>query len=221
MTSPFPHVRRLATRLGILLCGLVLPCCGPSGDVAISRKRVLPEKEQKPRTGVGSEERFRLALSMAGFGGQQPQKPRDAQPRLAWDMPEGWKAVTGSAMRQADLRFGESSEGECYVMRAGGSLADNANRWRQQMGLPPISEEEVAKLPKRPLFGMEAYFVALDGDYTGMGSAGAGKDYRMLGVILPMPDVSLFVKMVGPRADVTANEAKFQAFCDSLRIENP
>jgi hypothetical protein len=212
-----PH-RRLRAPLALLtLTLLLLAGCNPAREIAITHSRELPPKEQQPRTGLSSQERFRLPLSMMGFN----QRATAAQPALAWDVPAGWTAVSGSSMRQADLRFGKDNLGECYVMRAGGSLSANVNRWRQQMGLGPLPEQDVAQLPTRPLFGMDAYLVSLDGDYTGMGATGSQQDYRLLGIILPFDDVSLFVKMVGPRDDVAANEASFHAFCDSLRISKP
>lgn len=206
---------------GALTLGLLLLGCRPSGgELPITQKRPLPESEQHPRTGASSQDRFRLALRMAGFGGAQ-RNPESSGLKLAWTLPPGWKEVTGNAMRDVDLRFGKDFAGECYLSRAGGSLAENVNRWRRQMGLKPLPEEEISKLPKRPLLGMEAFQISLDGDFSGMAPAETKKDYRMLGVILPLPDVWLFVKLIGPRAEVAANEANFQAFCDSLRPGNP
>lgn len=220
MISHSLPLRPLIRRLGWLALCLSLPCCGPQGDVEITGKQLLPESGQQPRTGASSEERFRVALEMFGF--RRPSgEASTAQPKLVWDTPPGWKAVHDSSMRQLDFRFGKDAEGECYLMSAGGSLVSNVNRWRQQMGLPPIEEEEVLKLPKRPLAGMDAFQVSIDGDYAGMGGSETKKGYRLLGVIVPKSDVSVFVKMVGPKSTVMENEASFQAFCDSLRIENP
>ena len=42
---------------------------------------------------------------------------------------------------------------------------------------------------------------------------------RLLGVILNTGNGAVFVKMTGPRDLITANEAKFDAFCASLRLE--
>jgi hypothetical protein len=123
-------------------------------------------------------------------------------------------------MRDISLSFGDG--GECSVVRAGGSLVDNVNRWRKQMGLEAISETEAAALPTRNLFGGPGVLVELDGSYQAMGASAATPGYRMVGVILAVPsaDSAIFVKMVGPRDLVQGNEAAFEAFCDSLRIVN-
>jgi len=214
LTRHLPPLAHLA-----LLLSLALTSCGSGNEVVITDTRTLSEDEREPRLDATSEERFRLALTMAGFGPQAPPKRRAGQPQLAWDTPPSWEAVEGNPMRQVDLRFGKQGQGECYVMRAGGSLADNVNRWRRQMGLPSIPDEEIAELPRRKLFGMDAYLVMLDGDYAGVGASESQKGYRMMGVILPFADVSLFVKMIGPKSQVLRNEDEFHAFCDSLRIE--
>src|SRR5690606_19513113 len=93
---------------------------------------------------------------------------------LIYDTPEGWTEKPGSPMRDVNFTFGEKGEGECYVARlpgAGGGLAANVNRWRAQMGTEPLTDEQVAALPTRSLFGQPARFVAVDGAFSpGMGS---------------------------------------------------
>ncbi len=193
---------------------LVLASCGGSNRVTISATRELPPDEQKPKLHATERERFRFALPAT-----QPQQETSG-PRLAWDVPEGWsESASASSMREVSLIFGENGSGECYVMRAGGSITANVNRWRSQMNLDPLPESAIAELPRRPLFGMQAVAVEMAGDYTGVGAGEAKQDYRLLGVILPVSSTSLFVKMIGPADAVEANRAKFEAFCDSLRVE--
>jgi hypothetical protein len=210
---------RLPFLLLVFALGSALPGCGPSSRVPITRTRPLTEAESSPVLGAGSRDRFKFALPSMPSTPTLPSSPPDSGP-LQWSTPEGWR-VQEHPMRDISLAFGES--GECYVMRAGGTVADNVNRWRQQMGLPALSAEEVAGLPTRPLFGKPAVFTALDGTFKGMGAQDGLPDHRLLGLILPevTPGQSLFIKMVGPRAQVEANEASFQAFCDSLRLADP
>lgn len=195
-----------------ILFATLLAGCGKPDRMEITQKRNLNKDEQTPKLVASSQERFKFVL---------PQTPSTTSgPRFVWDTPEGWKeAPDASPMRQIDLRFGDKGEGEIYLTRAGGSLEDNVNRWRQQMGLEPAPSDEINSLPRRPLLGGSAVIVKLDGEFTGMGESSAAKDYRMLGAILQLQQVSVFVKMVGPRSLVEANEEEFNAFCDSLRVE--
>ena len=97
----------------------------------------------------------------------------------------------------------------------------NVNRWRKQMGQPELPEAEVAELPKRVLMGIDGVFVTLDGSYTNVGSAEATADQRLMGVIAALGEVGLFVKMVGPKELVVANEPAFNRFVESLRLRLP
>jgi hypothetical protein len=203
-----------------LLClvALGLVSCSKEQPVPITRSRPLSEAERRPLLGATSQERFALAMPGPPMGDSTAgSSDESGTPHFVWDTPPGW-TVTPHPMRDVSLSFGNG--GECSVIRAGGNLTDNVNRWRKQMGLPEISAEEAQALPTRPLLGQTAYTTTLDGNYKAVGAESASANYRMIGVILPFQEqnASLFVKMVGPRDVVEQNEAAFQAFCDSLRL---
>jgi len=205
------------TLLALALTGVVLASCGRAKPLEITLTRPLTESERKPVLGATSQERFQFA--MPGPATPQPSQATTAGPHLEWDVPPGW-TETPHPMRDVSMSFGEG--GECSVVRAGGSLLDNVNRWRKQMGLPETTVEDAEALPTRPLLGGQAYTTSLDGSYKSMGAEQAQPEYRMIGVILPVAseNASIFVKMVGPRKLVEENQAAFEAFCDSLRIVN-
>jgi len=108
---------------------------------------------------------------------------------------------------------------ECYVSVLAGSaggVAANINRWRQQMGQSALSPEEIAGLPKLPILGTEAPVVTITGDYAGMtGETKTG--HKLIGTVCPWGDQTVFVKMIGPEAAVTAESGNFTAFCESLK----
>lgn len=71
---------------------------------------------------------------------------------LEWDLPEGWTSVESSKeFRHATLQIGKSGMELTVTKLPGqaGSLTLNVNRWRGQLGLPSISEAEVAPLTRR------------------------------------------------------------------------
>ena len=145
---------------------------------------------------------------------------------FAWDVPESWQAVPGSAMRMANFTFGESAEGQCYftMLRGGGGLLLNLNRWRAQMGLDPVDEAALAGLPDKRFLFSNGKFIELDGAFKPMGASEALADYKMLGLIMPEMDmgeikVAFFVKMTGPKDLVESQRENFNAFCASLRMK--
>ncbi|MFZ4767720.1 MAG: hypothetical protein ACOYMN_22465 [Roseimicrobium sp.] len=184
----------------------------------ITEVREIPAARPLPKAHATSGERF--------FENPAPENDVPQENPLTWATPAGWsEAPSGDAamggMRLINLRFGPSSEGECYLSAipgAAGGLEANVNRWRTQMGQAAYSSEELAKLPTKKFLGRDAAFVAFDGDFKGMGATEALKGYRLLGVVQQAPEFTLFVKMTGPKELVSANEAAFDAFCQSISI---
>jgi hypothetical protein len=201
------HSRR---RFAAVFCFLsVLPfssACKRLGErVEIIETREISQYEAEPKLFAYSQQRF-------------------SNDPLSWETPAGWVQAERSQMRPINLRFGPNGEGECYLSMlpggAGGTTA-NVNRWRKQMGQPEMPEAEVAALPKRVLMGIEGVFVSLDGAYTNVGSAEATPDQRLMGVVAALGEVGLFVKMVGPKALVEANQSAFDQFVKSLSLRLP
>jgi hypothetical protein len=135
---------------------------------------------------------------------------------LGYEMPEGWTDVGASDMRLVNLRTPGSSQ--CYVIRLAGQaggLLNNLNRWRSEVGLGPLESAELDALPKVDLLGRAVSLLEVSGEYRGMGDmAGPGK--TLLGVALIGNESSLFVKMVGPEADVAAERERFIEFLGSV-----
>ncbi len=214
---------------GTLSALALLAGCGEeTGPKEITEKRTLSAKEQIPIEEVTSEQRFHFALQQFGMPHEEPEGatpsagPDTGGARLVWDTPEGWTEQPATQFRDVNFTVGERGEAEVYVSRmpgTAGGLAANINRWRGQMGLEPISEEEVEALPTVKLFESDATFIKLDGEFTGMGGAGAQKDFRMLGLMLNTPGGAVFVKMTGPRTLVEREEKNFLSFAESLGVQ--
>lgn len=62
---------------------------------------------------------------------------------------------------------------------------------------------------KVPLLELRGQFKDTDGGRT-------GTEYGMLGTVCELPDLVVFVKMIGPGADVFAEKGRFVDFFDSL-----
>ena len=105
-------------------------------------------------------------------------------------------------MRLATFRPAGAPTSEVVVSRfpgRTGGLAENLKRWRDQMGKPPLSEAEIAALPRAKAMGRTAVFVTIDGDFSGgMDPASNVKGARFLGAVLEGDDFSYFVRLVGP-----------------------
>ncbi len=203
----------------LILTGVISTSCGPAAVHTITETRPLSEDERSPNTNI--ETSVRLGTDAMLQATQSQQEPRQSGPNIVYKVPEGWKELPATGMREVDLRFGEDDTGEVSVLRAGGTLADNVNRWRTQMGQEPLTDDELASLEMGSLFGFPAQMVTIDGDFKSFGATEAVPNYRMMGLILSVPEFgrSIFVKMTGPRESVKLNEEKFLEFTESLNLQ--
>lgn len=140
---------------------------------------------------------------------------------LTADLPSGWVELPPTEMRLLNYGIPGEPQVECYVSSlpgAAGSALANINRWRkEQMGQAPIDEAGLAALPRVRLLGVDAVQVECDGTFQGMGGDSIA-EARLLGVIASLPQVTVFLKMTGPRAAVDAQRQGFELVRDTIRI---
>lgn len=204
------------TRSALLLAAAacVLPSCKRVEErMVIDESREISSYARKPVANAASATRFFDETKEEPEGGNQHP--------LVWTTPVGWTEGAPSQMRLIDFKLGPNQEGECYLTAmpgTAGGLAANLNRWRTQMGQPPLTEEEIDKLPRKSLLGTPSHFLSIDGDFKGVGAENAQTGYRMLGMIQQAPELTIFVKMTGPKDLVEKNAAAFELFCASVQF---
>lgn len=181
--------------------------------MVIPDSREISSMARKPTTGVPSATRF--------FDQEAEEPTGERQHPLVWTTPEGWTESPPSQMRLIDFKIGPAQEVECYLTAmpgTAGGLAANLNRWRTQMGQAPLTEEEIEKLPRKSLLGTPSHFLSIDGEFKGVGAETGQAGFRMLGMIQQAPELTIFVKMTGPKDIVEKNTAAFEAFCASVQF---
>ncbi len=137
-------------------------------------------------------------------------------PGIRWAVPEGWQQQAASGMRQGSFLVSDASGASADVSvvsfpGTGGDDLANINRWRGQLGLPPVSE---ADLPSQ-LQGLSSPA----GRYVVADMAGESADKgptRILGAWLRQPDRVWFFKMMGPSGLVEAQREAFTGFLQSV-----
>ncbi len=150
-----------------------------------------------------------FATSAERFGTQMPGATAAAA-QFEYATPTGWIERAPTDLRAIDFAIGAAGATECYVTvlggDGGGALA-NVNRWCGQVGATPWNDADLAASPRIAMLGTDAIVAAL----------GDEKSERMLiGALAPLGSRSVFVKMLGPRAEVLEQRAAFEAFCKSL-----
>ena len=136
-------------------------------------------------------------------------------PQVKWKMPEGWTEVPASSMRYAS--FSASGENGSKIDISvitfpgeGGSDADNVNRWRGQIGLPPVDQHAVSSQVV-PLKTVQTTFSTTDM---------AGANARTLAAWTRRDGRVWFFKATGPGAAVEKEKSKFFDFLRSIQFSS-
>ena len=177
------------------------PTALPDGHPPIDADHTLP-----PAGGMDSMEGQTLPPDAIGQGSLP-----------TWTLPEGWSAGPDRPMRRATLLAGADALEVAVTAFPGsvGSLSANVNRWRRQLGLPPVSEAEmVPMVTERSVHGKSFLIV----DLAGATGAGGEDAQRILAAIAMHAGDSWFFKMTGPTDAVEALRPEFLALIDSVRF---
>jgi hypothetical protein len=136
---------------------------------------------------------------------------------LRWTLPAGWEQVAPGEMRAASFRVkgldGKQADVGVFLLPglAGGDL-DNVNRWRSQVGLPPVTEAEMTKLAQPvEISGQVAQLYEQAGQ-----NPGSDEKTRVLAAILRREGVAWFFKMTGDDALVAGQKPAFVEFLRSV-----
>ena len=124
-------------------------------------------------------------------------------------------------MALANFRAGDDAEGKADIAvtmlagDAGGNLA-NVNRWRGQLGLPPVGEAELSRIGTTvELEGGKALVVDLSGV-----DARTGQKARMVAVAVPRAGRTWFYKLMGDEKIVAREKESFLKFFQAVRYPN-
>ena len=131
--------------------------------------------------------------------------------------PEGWMDAGPRMMCSLNFRVGKDTE--CYLVvlgGEGGGLVPNLDRWQGQLGLDPLTEEQVNALPTATFLGASAVMHEAVGEYTGMDDQASFEEKTLLGLALMGGPSSYFLKMVGPSEEVATHRDAFLKFAATL-----
>jgi hypothetical protein len=157
---------------------------------------------------------------MAQTPKMRPTLPmRPAQTPFKYEAPKEWVSKPPPDQITA-VQFELESKGQIAFVTLtrlggeGGGLAFNIKRWRGQVMLPEVPEQELVKsVGSLKVAGVPAYYADLDNP------KGPAAKNRILGVVVPLGQETWFVKMIGPRAWVGQNKNAFETFLKSFQLD--
>jgi hypothetical protein len=141
----------------------------------------------------------------------------EADPRVKFDRPEGWRDGRMTSMRMAAFNVGpEDSSAELTVIPAGGDLRGNVARWLGQVREEQVPDEVVDKALAEAkvvdVAGRSGQRFFLTGEDATTGTA-------IDATVVPMDGgMSLFVKMTGPAKTVAEQSEAITSFLESLEL---
>jgi hypothetical protein len=140
---------------------------------------------------------------------QAPERLIGTSAHPSWKTPDGWSEQAASSMLLASYLAPGKTGGKAEVtvsMFPGdvGGLLANVNRWRGQIGLPPISDQELPQKTSQVEVGsVKAVLVDL---------TAPGGSKGMLGLIVPRDENTWFYKMTGDPAALADQKKSFMEF---------
>jgi hypothetical protein len=148
-----------------------------------------------------------------------PEKPAagrpqgNGTPRLRYETPAGWSELPAKGMSMANFTAGKGpSPAQVTLIPLGseaGDLLANVNRWRGQIGLPPIERDEAERQAEPIDVGQGK------GSYIRL----VGPERSILAVLYSAGNSIWFITLKGGN-DVVAGEIEhFQSFVHSLTID--
>lgn len=130
---------------------------------------------------------------------------------LAWTAPAHWTPKALGSMRKGSFSIkadgGEADLSITAFPGATGGLEANLNRWRSQLGLAPVSAQEVLAAVENISSNSLQFTVV---DYANNGS-------RLLGAVVSYGGNSWFFKLTGPDALVAGQKAAYLEFLRTVK----
>jgi hypothetical protein len=138
-----------------------------------------------------------------------------------WTVPSGWQSVPPSQFLLAEYSIPGANGAKAEVNVAsmggeGGGLLANVNRWRGQLGLAPLGDNDLTQLAQ-PLDGMGGTATLVD--FTGI-DAKTSAPTRLVGVIVAQGGQTWFYKLMGDKQVVALQKDAFTKFIQSANYAN-
>lgn len=151
-------------------------------------------------------------------GSAPPPPPEQSGAPLTWSTPAGWaEEAPSSGMITAAFTVGDAAaQAQITIMALGGDgggALPNLNRWRRQVGLPPLDNPNQQKQHAVTIDGKQMAIF----DITSADGSPSGQQRIFVGGLMHEGRTWYF-KMRGPNAVVSANEQGFNELLKSIRF---
>jgi hypothetical protein len=193
LTPPSPSGRERRQQLAVYfaLLATLLASCEKNSEIKVYRVSKAPLEESAP------QQQDAMPTNTAA-----PRMPGAIAPSAATAVttPPNWEPQPLSQMRQASFLVKGDNDAVADISfvslgAAAGNVLDNVNRWLEQLGQPPITEEKLADVAQRLRTSLGDVIIV---DLAGLPKdADPAKDGRIIAAMITTADSTLFFKMRG------------------------
>jgi hypothetical protein len=187
------------------------PALAPAMDMS----QLPPSHPPIDGTSLGNQNFPVPNSSTTVIGGINPSSDKSS-----WTIPPDWKQIDPGPMLSAKFSItGNDGSAEVNILSSGmdSGLAANVNRWRGQLGLPPVAQaDEFSKMVSSVDVGSgKAQVVDLNGT-----DSKTAKPARLVGIIVPQNGQTWFYKLMGDEPVVAQQKDAFIQFVQSAKYPN-
>lgn len=150
---------------------------------------------------------------MAGHNPDDENNHAVDEKQLIWTLPSGWTETKTSGMILSRITAPEVPDASITLTRLGGTgggINPNIQRWARQLGLPQLSDTELAAV-KSILKHDEAKGTFIDFNVLPL-----VKETTMKVCILEYPDFTVFLKLTGNKEVISEFSDKLKSFSLSI-----
>ena len=149
--------------------------------------------------------------SQSAHPSASPEQAGQEKPKIAWTLPKDWQPSQGSSMRYASFTAPGQSGANADISVStfpgqAGSDLDNVNRWRNQVGLAPVTEADLKALVTA--------VASKDGTIQMIELKGA--DSKVLAGWIRIDGNTWFFKLTAPAALADSQKETFKGFLKSV-----
>lgn len=145
----------------------------------------------------------------------------DAIPNPEWQVPGHWQVLEPDAIRKGNFAVADDDGREAQITvtafpgDVGGTVA-NVNRWRQQLGLPAQSDEQIRYALERIDHGQfEASYILIQAEDHG---TEPNQTLAIYAAMIPWDGNTWFVRMTGDSELAEAEASTIREFVDSFQF---
>jgi hypothetical protein len=152
--------------------------------------------------------------AIGDMGAAAPSGPVSHEGQPDWQVPSGWKEVSGGQFLVAKFILAGDGGAQAAVnvsssVGDGGGLLANVNRWRGQLGLPAATDISTTPVA---VAGGKGQRVDIDGT-----NAQTGKPAKLIGIMVTQADRTWFYKLMGDANVVGSQKDAFVKFVQSVK----